>query len=181
MGYTDGGSPHGGPVFNSTPQTVADLNKGREFTEEVGNHKTGTTAQRDAATGSKVWDGLFWSDTTDGNTYEYRNGGWRYFGGGNYLRTYGAWNGTVFTGNPIIMNGQAAGVTSGTGVLIWNFPKAFPNGCFYVGVQPHQNTGQLAESPPVLDEGNVNKNQFRVLFGGRPNTQVFLPYIAFGY
>jgi hypothetical protein len=185
MGVNGGGdgvtSPKGGPVFNANPETVSDLNKARKFTEKMGNHRTGTTNERDTATGNEVFDALMWGDTTDGCTYEYRNGGFRYFGGGNDLRTFGAWNGAARSQNPIIVNGQAAAKTSGTGVQIEKFKKPFPNGCFFVMLQPHQNTGHLSSAPPVLVEGTITKEGFQAFYGGRADTQVFLPYIAFGY
>lgn len=76
MGFTAGGSPKGGPLFNATPQTVADLNAGRAFTEKVGNRRVGTTTERNAATGTEVWEGLEWADTTEDRVYIYLDGGW---------------------------------------------------------------------------------------------------------
>lgn len=76
MGFTTGGGTHGSPLYNSSPQTVADLQAAVDYAALVGNHKVGTTSQRDAASGSEAWDGLFWSDTTDGKTYKRVSGGW---------------------------------------------------------------------------------------------------------
>jgi hypothetical protein len=181
MGYTEGASPKGLSVFNDDAQTTADFNQLREDVETIANHKNGTTEERNEASGNEVWPGLLWSDTTDGNVYIRVGDGWQYFGAGNDLRTYGSWNGTARSLNPIIVNGQGDTKTSGTGVQTNNFKKPFPNGCFFVILQPHQNTGQLAASPPVVVEGSVSKNGFQAFFGGRPDAQVFLPYIAFGY
>lgn len=82
---------------------------------------------------------------------------------------------------PIIRMGQAAGTTSGTGVLSTTFDVAFPNGISTVVLTPHQNTGALASSMPVLVEGGLSKTGFQSFWGGKANTQVFLPYVAFGY
>lgn len=76
MGFTPGGSPKGGPLFNNTPQTVADLNGGRAFTELVGNRKIGSSTERGALTGSNVWEGLEFWDTTLKAAFIYQSGGW---------------------------------------------------------------------------------------------------------
>jgi hypothetical protein len=82
---------------------------------------------------------------------------------------------------PLIRMGQASGVTSSTGVLSTTFDVAFPNGISTVILTPHQNTGALPSSMPTLVEGGLSKTGFQTVWGGKANTQVFLPYVAFGY
>jgi hypothetical protein len=76
MGYTAGGGAKGQPLFNDTPQTVADLQAAVAYAAKVGNRREGTTAERNAASGSDLWEGLEWADTTDGRTYKLIDGGW---------------------------------------------------------------------------------------------------------
>lgn len=79
MGYTPDVSSKGGPVFNAEPNTVGDFNANREYAELVGNRKIGTTAERDAATGNKVWQGLEWFDTDLKRTFYYdETNGWEF-------------------------------------------------------------------------------------------------------
>ncbi|WP_223690117.1 hypothetical protein [Leifsonia poae] len=65
----------GAPAIDVDPSSVAD------YAATVGNHIVGTTAQRNAnvvpgPSGKAVWDGLYWSDTTDGCTYKRIAGAW---------------------------------------------------------------------------------------------------------
>jgi hypothetical protein len=77
--------------------------------------------------------------------------------------------------------GQAAGTTSGTGVLSTTFDVAFPNGITGVVLMPHQNSNALPSSMPTLVEGAVSKTGFQTVWGGKASTTVFMPYIAYGY
>ena len=47
------------------------------YAGKVGNRRTGTTAERLAATGKDVLEGLLWGDTTTGVEYRYTSGAWR--------------------------------------------------------------------------------------------------------
>lgn len=47
------------------------------YAAKVGNRRTGTTAERNAATGLDVWEGLLWGDTTDGVEYRRTAGAWK--------------------------------------------------------------------------------------------------------
>lgn len=75
MGYTEGGSPEGGPDFNSTPQTTADFQRLRDYIEERGNSRKGTLDQMNALVPPEAFDGLQWQ-TTDGHGTWLYSGGW---------------------------------------------------------------------------------------------------------
>jgi len=66
------------PQFLATgaPDTAMDLNTVANYAGTVGNRQVGTTAQRNAASGNAVWEGLLWGDTSDGIEYKRRNGSW---------------------------------------------------------------------------------------------------------
>lgn len=68
------------PQYSSTgvPADAADLSELGNYAALVGNRKTGTTSQRNTATGADVWEGLLWGDTTDKKEYKYTSGGWVY-------------------------------------------------------------------------------------------------------
>jgi len=61
VGYTNT-STRGGPDFNGTPQTVADLNRLRDYVEEFGNISKGSTLARNAVTGAAKYTGRLWFD-----------------------------------------------------------------------------------------------------------------------
>ena len=75
--------PKGQPRFpaNEAPDLGVDEELLADYSALVGNRKVGTTAQRLAATGVDVWDGLLWGDTTDRADYKYTSGGWKVAGG----------------------------------------------------------------------------------------------------
>lgn len=75
MGHTLEAGSKGQPVYNDTPQTVADLQASVDYAALVGTRRTGTTAQREAATGS-VPDETEWFDSTLGWSFVKRAGAW---------------------------------------------------------------------------------------------------------
>lgn len=62
-------SDSGAPDIGVDPSAVA------EYAAKVGNRRVGSTAERLAATGADLWQGLEWYDTTENRIYEY-NSGW---------------------------------------------------------------------------------------------------------
>jgi hypothetical protein len=66
------------PRFLATgaPETAVDLNTIGDYAAKVGNRKVGTTAERNAATGKDVWEGLLWGDTSEGREYRRTGGSW---------------------------------------------------------------------------------------------------------
>ncbi|MDN4616400.1 hypothetical protein P5G50_18285 [Leifsonia sp. F6_8S_P_1B] len=67
MGYSEGTSLKGLDVFNSTPQTVADLNRLRELIELVGNVREGTVAEMNALVAPQKYPGLMFFANDDGS------------------------------------------------------------------------------------------------------------------
>lgn len=77
MGYTASGGPKGLGVFTNTPQTVADLNKLVELIARMGNYRGPvTTAERDAITGTALYEGLLVYNTTTDQLEVYSGSGW---------------------------------------------------------------------------------------------------------
>jgi hypothetical protein len=96
-------SPKGGPLYNNTPQTVADLQAAITFIEKMGNHRADTTTARNAASGIDVFDGLLWDDTTDGFTY-------RYISPTGWVKIAGP----LVTASPTVRSGNGWSVGAGT-------------------------------------------------------------------
>lgn len=75
------------------PADAADLSEIANYAAIVGNRKVGPTTHatpnlgRTTSTGSDVWEGLMWRDTTDGFTYEYKSGGWVFLYSGTVAYT----------------------------------------------------------------------------------------------
>lgn len=77
MGYTTTGGPKGLGQFNTTPQTVADLNKLVELIARVGNFLGAVSeSERDAITGGALYEGLMLLNTTSGRVESYDGAGW---------------------------------------------------------------------------------------------------------
>lgn len=70
--------PRNQPQFlaGGAPDLGADENAIADYAAKVGNRRVGTTAERLAATGLDVWEGLSWRDATDGITYDRVGTGW---------------------------------------------------------------------------------------------------------
>lgn len=95
------------PQYTTTgaPADAADLTEIALYASTVGNRKVGPTTHatpslgRTTSTGSDVWEGLLWGDTTDGWEYRYTSGAWVQWGkakdGVKLIRTGTA---GVFTG-----------------------------------------------------------------------------------
>jgi len=58
------------------PDLAVDSNAIATYAAKVGNRRAGTTAERIAATGLDVWEGLEWFDTTLRYSFLYLSGGW---------------------------------------------------------------------------------------------------------
>jgi hypothetical protein len=120
----DTSGPKNEPQYAGTgaPADAADLSEIATYAALVGNRKTGTTAQRNAATGtSAAWEGLLWGDTTDGYEYRYTSGAW--VGGTTpftFVGLYGQYGGTsetvkaVVQGGRVWLEGFASNVSSAT-------------------------------------------------------------------
>ena len=78
MGYssTDGPSGKGLGSFTNTPSTTSDLNKLLELVGRMGNLRVGTTATRTALTGSSLYEGLHFYDTTLNDLWVYDGAAW---------------------------------------------------------------------------------------------------------
>ena len=78
MGYstTDGATGKGLGSFTTTPTTAADFNKTIELLGRMGNIRVGTTGQRDALTGSSLYEGLHWYSTSADALTVYDGSGW---------------------------------------------------------------------------------------------------------
>ena len=129
----------------------------------VGQHATVYADGTVARNGDYSWNGTGWSVAHDANT----------------LATWGAWT-TATNAAPIIMSGQASGITSPGGTLTHTFATAFPNRVHGVILMPHQNSNYAPGSLPVLVEGLVTKTSFQSIWGSRGSAQVYCPFIAFG-
>jgi len=119
MGNTLTGTK-GQPVFNTTPSTVVDLQADADYAALVGNRKTGTTTQRNAAQTAgapQVWEGLLWGDTTDGFEYRYTSG--------SFVKVVKA--GVA----PIIATSASGGTLTATGAVTFSAASSVSlNGCF---------------------------------------------------
>jgi len=58
------------------PDIAVDPNAVADYAAKVGNRRVGTTAERTAAAGADLWEGLIWHDTTDGIEYKRLSGAW---------------------------------------------------------------------------------------------------------
>ena len=78
MGYstTDGTPGKGLGSFNTTPTTASDFNKTLELVGRMGNLRVDTTAVRTALTGSHLFEGLHFYDTTLDTLFKYDGSGW---------------------------------------------------------------------------------------------------------
>jgi len=95
MGFALTGT-NGQPVYNTTPQTVLDLQAAADYAALVGNTKKGTTTQMNALTGVFVWAGLLFSNNDDGLVYRYNGTTWkRLLAGLNMVKPTSAVGGTI--------------------------------------------------------------------------------------
>lgn len=123
----------------------------------------------------------------NGQIYEYRttavgapSNGW-YSRSPHTLRAFGSNNPVAGVMTPIIKTGQLSGTTNGAGVLAFNFPEAFPNGCAAVSLQQTQtSTG----TPLLLGNGSAGMSAtgFSTFWPNLGNSNVGnVGYIAIGY
>ena len=70
------------------PSTASDMNALANYAAKVGNVRVDTNANRLAATGLDVWEGLQWYDTDEKVLYEYSAGAWAYLGGPEIAGTF---------------------------------------------------------------------------------------------
>lgn len=66
------------PLFTEAgaPELATDANLISNYAAKVGNRRCGTTTERNAATGSDLWEGLEWYDTTLNQQFIYDGSGW---------------------------------------------------------------------------------------------------------
>lgn len=127
---------HNKPVFNNVSTTQADLQAGVDYAEKVGHAKSGTTAEMNALSGSDVWDGLLFGNTSDGVTYQRKGGAWKpnSFNLGATLGSGLSGGSPPTSTSPILVQMGVAAVglnANGDGSI--NYSTAFPNGvmsCF---------------------------------------------------
>lgn len=69
---------YGSPTFAETnaPAFGADLSEVARYAGRGGPFRPGTTAERNAASGAAARDGVYWSDTTNGELYRRSGGAW---------------------------------------------------------------------------------------------------------
>ena len=77
------------------PDLANDNNILANYTAKVGNRRVGTTAERNAAAGKDVWEGLEWFDSTLDRAYTYRSGSWRMQADYGYREASTAANGVI--------------------------------------------------------------------------------------
>lgn len=77
MGYSTNGGPKGLGNITDAASTAADMNKLIALIGEVGNHRVGSTSERDALTGAKLYEGLLWGNTTTGAIERRTGSGWK--------------------------------------------------------------------------------------------------------
>ncbi|MFF2274220.1 hypothetical protein ACFVTX_18240 [Agromyces sp. NPDC058136] len=193
MGYVDGAGAEGAPQFNTTPQTVADLNRLRDLVVQRGNRLKGTTAQRNALAGAILVDGLEFYDQTDKRTYVYAAGGWVVRGpAANQANPGAAVAGidpaaAIDLPNGLIM--KTGAFTGGTSVAFGNeyfpvitFATPFPSKCLHVSITPLSGApvNNATGNPIALD--TLDKTQFRALILGSTNTWArAFTWLAVGY
>ena len=131
--------PRNAPQFadGDAPDVAVNPTQVAAYAAKVGNRRVGTTAERTAATGLDVWEGLEWEDTTDGCTYKYIAAAWHLYSrlvtsytptltnctlgtGGTMIGDYSI-SGGVVNGWVEIVLGTGAGIT---GVFYVDLPVA---------------------------------------------------------
>jgi hypothetical protein len=181
MGFTESTTTtKGQPLYNTDPQTRADLQKSVEFAAEIGNRKVGTAADRDALSGNKVWDGLsFWA--TDERKEWVRDGGaWRPATMLQITESTAASGG----GGPIPANAVpitklhfVEAVTDSQGRVPFTFPTAFPARAAHIFYSVFSGTGVN----PVTNAGQLSRTGATAVFAGVPGTTVKFSYMAYGW
>lgn len=174
---------HNQPQFltNGAPELGVDENLVADYAAKVGNRRVGTTAERVAATGKDVWDGLVWGDTTDGLEYKYHGSQWTFFGGlvfGHLGKTEGLQSANP---GPVIVKMNAAQKLAGgmtfdaaSSALVVPF-----NGLYSI-------TGQFRATGPTagLASGQLRKNNnalilpFSQTWKGDNNDHIFSATVA---
>lgn len=131
MGYTEEIGPEGAPEFNSTPQTVADLERLRDLVVERGNVFKDTTAVRTSFTSDGfAQEGHLWYDTTLNAYLRYDGATWVQIWP-QVLTGSGALVGTAPTvATPLIEKTGVTGLvaTNASGDTSIVYPAVFPNG-----------------------------------------------------
>lgn len=176
MGYSSSGGPKGLGVVSSTPSTAADFNQVIALIAQMGNFRGSLTeAERDAISGAALYAGLLVFNSTVGTLEKYSGSGWDVIWIPARLSPWGS--NAPADRLPLFKSGRASGTTSGTGVLTYTFPTAFPAGVSAVMLMPTQNGGDTT----VLVEASVTATGFQTLWPGMPSTAVAINYYAVGY
>jgi hypothetical protein len=181
MGYTESTTTSKGqPLYNTSPQTRADLQKAVDFAAEIGNRKIGTASDRDALSGNKVWEGLEFYATDERKAYVRDGGLWRPLsllqitdsvaasGGGGAIPANAV---------PITKLHFVAAVTDAQGRVPFTFPTAFPTKGAHIFYSVFSGTGVN----PVTNAGQFDRTGATAVFAGVPNTSVRFSYLAYGW
>lgn len=100
--------PHNQPRFdvNDDADFAADMTTVSDYAAKVGNIRVGPTTDRTSASGLDVWEGLWWSDTTDGLMYRYTGTSWIPYLGDSGWKTPAPLAGTAGTAQYRKRNGM---------------------------------------------------------------------------
>jgi hypothetical protein len=169
-----------------------DLTAVGEYAAKVGNTRVGTTAERNAATGLDLWEGLEWRDTTNGRTYIRRGSGWVLMASalGNGSVNGSAVVGVALPSRPplateavITKSGFLHSYTFteyGNGYMnAVTFDTPFPVACTGVNITQIQSASSVAASVYAVDV--LNASSFRVFYPGSGIVERAFTWIAVGY
>ena len=153
------------------PDMGADETALSNQTAELGTRRVGTTAERNALSGAKLFEGLLWADTTDGVEYRFTSGAWAPAAGkpvtggvtgqGGFATVSGTWVRRTGSGivHATVALSRATGIPSGVPIAIMN-----------AGFRPLQ----MIEFAGVTSEGGTADSAFiRIETSG--NIVVFNP------
>lgn len=171
----------GQPQFldGGAPDLATDSNILADYAAKVGNRRVGTTAERNAAAGKDVWEGLEWDDTTTKKVYRRIAGSWvqtKLF----YTGPRGTTAGAITPPDSALIIQQffhAEPRTNGASVATVNWPTPFPNG---VG-HPFFTTMAVASVAPVVNGGNITLTGVQIVIPNTANQDVRLGVHVWGW
>jgi hypothetical protein len=149
-------------TFNSTPQTVADLNRLVTLIGRMGNLRVGPQSDREALSGTELFEGLHFYDTTLDLLFKYDGSGWKQYNllvrGGNMLF------GTAPSAGSYVFEqmGLATATTVASGDASIIFPQPFPNGVIWASVQRRDFTSYGATHEVLHVTQGLDRVNFRV-------------------
>ncbi|WP_152970154.1 hypothetical protein [Frigoribacterium sp. RIT-PI-h] len=161
------------------PDLATDSNLVSDYAAKVGNRRVGTTAERNAATGKDVWEGLEWHDTTTNKVYSRIGGSWTlpttYLNGSSYA----AAGGVAVPSNAVIQRYEfytELGLNA-SGVGSFNFATPFPNRCGGIFMQ----TIGGAQNNPVVNGGQLSASGVSIFVNGGANASVKVSVQTWGW